>query len=216
MPALLASPHGPVPALHGEMARAYSQILQDRWRSIRRQGLTPSAPRRAAPRPCPRPGVLCGHSGRPRAARLGALGQWSHVLVVRGWRLLQAPGTPGPGGFNSLRLVAGCVGPGILLAGSGRQRPAASVSDLWALSLPALPQPSGARDLDLERPPGLGIAARRREVLCSWPGGTRRQRLVAAYLGAAPVFFSSPPRLALALAQGGKFHFGSRARKESP
>lgn len=122
MPALLASPHGPVPALHGEMARAYSQILQDRWRSIRRQGLTPSAPRRAAPRPCPRPGVLCGHSGRPRAARLGALGQWSHVLVVRGWRLLQAPGTPGPGGFNSLRLVAGCVGPGILLAGSGRQQ----------------------------------------------------------------------------------------------
>lgn len=34
--------------------------------------------------------------------------------------------------------------------------------------------------------------------------------------GGSTCFFSSPPRLALALAQGGKFHFGSRARKESP
>lgn len=87
------------------------------------RGPTPSAPLPSRPQPSPQAGCAPQLSGRPRAVPPGALGQWSRVLLlVWGWHLLQAPRTPGPGSFNSLRLVAACVGPGIPLAGSRRQQ----------------------------------------------------------------------------------------------
>lgn len=153
----------------------------------------------AVPPPGPASGQVCsaGTAGGPglphwvpSAAPLGAPSQWSPVLLVWGWRLLQAPWTAGPGDFNSLRLVAACVGPGIPLAGSHQQqatfgpcpRLSLLVQGVWAWSVP--------------RALGQQPAAGRRSAPGPVAVGALRQRRVAARLappGAAPHFSLALP-----------------------
>lgn len=90
-PALLASAHGPVPALRGEAAGAPSRIVQDRWLSGRQgpnslgpppmppPALTPGRvcspaqwEAQGCPTGCPRPVEPCSSSGLGLASAPGA------------------------------------------------------------------------------------------------------------------------------------------------